>query len=105
MCRRSYNRNTDIIPVGKKKQDIKHYQFYAHLRAYLLVNILLAALALEGNNPFAFGPLIFFWGLGVLSHYKKTFYSRSQISSKNEEQSDIVELIEESSKWNDKDLV
>jgi fatty acid desaturase len=59
----------------KAKQD-----FYRHLTAWAIVNIMLIviwALTNLGGYPWFLWPLCF-WGIGVLSHYLRTFVFKPQ---------------------------
>ena len=104
MCNRAFNKRQSPIEIGTDKFKVERFKFYRHLRSYLIVNLIFAAVALKNNDPFTFGPLTFFWGLAVLSHYKKVFYTRVRKKSGYNSQADIVEIVEEPN-WKDEDLV
>ena len=54
----------------KRVQQLKG--FYAHLTAYVLVNVLLVVLSLASGEPWSFWPLLG-WGIGIVAHALTVF--------------------------------
>lgn len=105
MCRSKYNRHKDSYP-SKNAQEIRS-SFYTHLLVYLMVNsIVIFNSGDHGNWQF----MTFFWGLGVLSHYKKSKYAFRKetfacAKSQNDEYVDDIVPPPPTPSWKDRDLV
>lgn len=108
----------------KKHKDFedKKFKFYKHLKFYLIfvgfmlfVNVFMDA---DAN----FYPVAFWWGLGVVFHYLKTYgwqhlnadagaafeARKDQLEDFNmerEEEEEVVELKQPQRAWRDRDLV
>ncbi|GJM31819.1 MAG: hypothetical protein DHS20C18_08200 [Saprospiraceae bacterium] len=54
----------------KVKEKIK---FHNHLRSFIVVNTLMLGLTLFQGQGFSWIPIIFFWGIGLFSHYMKVY--------------------------------
>lgn len=104
MCHRAFNKKQSLLEIRNDKFKVERFKFYRHLKSYLVVNLIFASVALINNDSFTFGPFAFLWGLAVLSHYKKVFYTRRRKTYGYHSQTDIVEIVEEPN-WKDEDLV
>ncbi|MEL7118762.1 MAG: 2TM domain-containing protein [Bacteroidota bacterium] len=102
MCQRYDHRRSDYT-----KEEYESIKFYKHFRTYLIVNAILFFTAVSGNNDFEFWPVTLFWGIGVISHYKKVFgrYPFEDLYNEEEEPIREVNKSRRKKKWRDKDLV
>lgn len=112
------NRNVqDQYMQHKEDQKAK---FYKHLKFYLIfVGIMLYSNIFKDTGP-NFYPVAFWWGLGVVFHYLRTFgwahLSADQFIYKEQyehryeiptepEEEEFVELRQPQKAWRDRDLV
>ena len=62
-------------------------EFRDHLFVYVVVNILLAVVNLWSSPGFWWFPIvIFFWGIGLVFHYRDAYHGPSEIRVEKEYQ-------------------
>ncbi|MFN7118635.1 MAG: 2TM domain-containing protein [Saprospiraceae bacterium] len=106
----------------QQHKDLEHkkFKFYKHLKFYLMfVGLMLFVNIFMGANA-DFYPVAFWWGLGVVFHYLKTFgwehltmtqsvaeesYERRTEVPAEPEEEEFVELKQPQRAWRDRDLV
>ncbi len=93
---------------SQKNYNLRQYKFQKHFRAYLIVNAILAFMAIGGNDLDGWFPVAFFWGLGVLIHYLKVYGNapspKRSLSMPLVREEDLVRD-EPESRWREQDLV
>lgn len=48
-------------------------RFYHHLKSFVIVNVVFSLVTFFTGEPFAWFPVILFWGMGLAFHYVKVF--------------------------------
>ena len=48
-------------------------RFYSHLKSFIIVNVVFSLVTFFNGEPFAWTPIILFWGMGLAFHYVKVF--------------------------------
>jgi uncharacterized membrane protein len=93
---KSTDENIDAIARQKAIKRVEELKdFYQHLQSYVAVNLILLLI-----NLFTFSEIIwvkyvaFFWGIGLLLHALRTFWSGSGLWGSNWEEKKIAELTE-----------
>lgn len=56
-----------------KRRVSEKSKFFKHFYTYSIVVGVFTVLSLFRGRPFAFAPVAFFWGIGLLFHYIKVF--------------------------------
>lgn len=105
MCRSKYNRHKGS--GASKTPEETRSSFYTHLFIYLAVN---AFVIYNSNSSDSWQFMTIFWGIGVLSHYKKSKWAlgtpeRSRVKVQNEEYVDDIVPPPPTPNWKDRDLV
>jgi len=96
----------------------KKHKFYKHLKVYLIFIGMMLFITLFTDGDPNFYPFAFWWGLGVVVHYLKTFgWSNLTQTTRQEpqereyelpsepEEEEFVELRQPQKAWRDRDLV
>lgn len=104
MCRSNHNRHKDNYQ-SKSPQEIRS-SFQSHLFVYLIVN----AFVIFNSHSDSWQFMTIFWGIGLLSHYKKTkraLRGKSYACAKtqNDEYVDDIVPPPPTPNWKDRDLV
>jgi hypothetical protein len=108
MCKNRHHRRDKF----SKKNDPKEIRssFYSHLVTYIMVNAFVIFNSDHGTN---WQWMTIFWGIGLLSHYKKAKWALGNsemacVRTKDRYQDEIVDDIvppPPSPEWKDRDLV
>ena len=56
-----------------KKRVQKKKRFFNHLKAFVIVNVVMSIMVALDGNPFDFMPATLFWGMGLAFHYVRVF--------------------------------
>jgi hypothetical protein len=56
-----------------RKRARRKIGFYKHLKAYVVINVFIAAINIIDGDPMGWFPMPFFWGIGLLMHYINVF--------------------------------
>ncbi len=97
----------------------KRFKFYKHLKVYLIFVGFMLFISVFMDSDVNFYPVAFWWGLGVVFHYLKTYgwqhltmdATRFETGSEQQEElhlekeEEVVELKKPQRAWRDRDLV
>ncbi|MCB9284241.1 MAG: 2TM domain-containing protein [Lewinellaceae bacterium] len=56
-----------------KRRVQKKKRFFNHLKAFVIVNVVMSIIMMLDGDPFDFLPATLFWGMGLAFHYVRVF--------------------------------